>query len=137
MDEVKVSRITNTSEQIQFLSKIESHFDLIVIDNISDLFSFEYSKDELSLEKNQLFMKYMHSLSQIIIQNKIPVVITNMIRNIDQKEIENLEKSISMFTHMKIRLSKKGTKYVGNVYSPFEEIEFYYEISSDGLHDFS
>ncbi len=137
MDKVKVSRITNTSEQIQFLSKIESHFDLIVIDNISDLFSFEYSKDELSLEKNQLFMKYMHSLSQIIIQNKIPVVITNMIRNIDQVEIENLEKSISMFTHMKIRLSKKGAKYVGNVYSPFEEIEFYYEISSDGLHDFS
>ena len=137
MDKVKVSRITNTSEQIQFLSKIESHFDLIVIDNISDLFSFEYSKDELSLEKNQLFMKYMHSLSQIIIQNKIPVVITNMIRNIDQMEIENLEKSISMFTHMKIRLSKKGAKYVGNVYSPFEEIEFYYEISSDGLHDFS
>ncbi len=33
--------------------------------------------------------------------------------------------------------SKKGTKYVGNVYSPLEEIEFYYEISSDGLHDFS
>jgi len=60
-----------------------------------------------------------------------------MIRNIDQEEIENLEKSISMFTHMKIRLSKKGAKYVGNVYSPFEEIEFYYEISSDGLHDFS
>jgi len=139
LDNVKVGRITNTSEQLQYLSKIteSENFSLVIIDNVTDLFSFEYSKDELSLEKNQLFMKYMHSLSQIIIQNKIPVVITNMIRNIDQEEIENLEKSISMFTHMKIRLSKKGAKYVGNVYSPFEEIEFYYEISSDGLHDFS
>ena len=73
MDKVKVGRITNTSEQIKFLQKIKPHFDLVVIDNISDLFSFEYSRDELSLEKNQTFMKYMHSLSQIIIQNKISV----------------------------------------------------------------
>jgi len=37
MDKVKVARITNTSEQIKFLSKINSNFDLIVIDNVSDL----------------------------------------------------------------------------------------------------
>jgi DNA repair protein RAD51 len=144
MDKVKVGRITNTSEQIKFLQKIKPHFDLVVIDNISDLFSFEYSKDELSLEKNQLsleknqtFMKYMHSLSQIIIQNKISVIITNIIRNIDHVEIENLEKSISMFTHMKIRLAKNNGKYIANVYSPLEEIQFDYKISSDGLHDAS
>jgi len=137
MDKVKVGRITNTSEQIKFLQKIKPHFDLVVIDNISDLFSFEYSKDELSLEKNQTFMKYMHSLSQIIIQNKISVIITNMIRNIDHVAIENLERSISMFTHMKIRLAKKNGKCIGNAYSALEEIQFDYKISSDGFHDAS
>jgi len=134
MDKVKVGRITNTSEQIKFLQKIKPYFDLVVIDNISDLFSFEYSRDELSLEKNQTFMKYMHSLSQIIIQNKISVIITNIIRNIDHVTIENLEKSISMFTHMKIRLAKKNGKYIGNAYSPLEEIQFDYKISTDGLN---
>ena len=137
MDKVKVGRVTNTSEQIKFLQKIKPHFDLVVIDNISDLFSFEYSKDELSLEKNQSFMKYMHSLSQIIIQKNISVIIINMIRNIDHVTIENLEKSISMFTHMKIRLAKNNGKYIANVYSPLEEIQFDYKISSDGLHDAS
>ena len=138
MDNVLVNRITNSAEQIDALSKIsESHFDLIVIDNITDLFSFEYSKDELSLEKNITFMKYMHSLSQLTIQYNIPVVITNLIRNKNHDEIENLEKSISIFTHTKIKLSKKGTKFMGNVYSPFAENEFYYNISSDGLHNSS
>ncbi len=138
MDKVIVSRIINSAEQIQALSKIsESNFDLIVIDNITDLFSFEYSKDKLTLEKNIAFMKYMHELSKITIQNNIPVVITNMIRNIDQHETENLEKSISIFTHTKIKLSKKGTKFTGKVYSPFSENIFNYNISSDGLHNSS
>ena len=137
MDKVKVARITNTSEQIKFLSKINSNFDLIVIDNVSDLFSFEYSKDEVSLEKNQSIMKYMHSLSQITIQNKIPTVITNMIRTIDNTEKENLEKSVSKFTHMKIKLSKKGTKYIAKSYSPFQEIAFDYKISLDGFQELS
>lgn len=57
LENVQVARVTNTSEQIQYLSKIkDSNFALIVIDNITDLFSFEYSKDKLSLEKNISFM---------------------------------------------------------------------------------
>ncbi len=78
-------------------------------------------------------MKYMHELSKITIQNNVPVVITNMIRNIDKNEVENLEKSISIFTHTKIKLSKKGTQFSGKVYSPFSECIFNYNISSSGL----
>ncbi len=138
MEKVIVSRITNSSEQIKALSKIvESHFDLIVIDNITDLFSFEFSKDELTLEKNIVFMKYMHELSKITIQKNIPIVVTNMIRNLDKTEIENLEKSINIFTHTKIKLSKKGTKFTGKVYSPFSECIFNYNISSNGLQNSS
>ena len=134
MDKVIVSRITNSAEQLHALSKTsESNFTLLVIDNITDLFSFEYHEDELSLEKNILFMKYMHTLSKTTIQNNIPVVITNMIRNIDHYEIENLEKSISMFTHTKIKLSKQGTEFIGKVLSPFSENTFNYNISSNGL----
>jgi len=81
LDRVKVARITNTSEQINYLSKIkEDSFALVVIDNITDLFSYEFSKDVQNLEKNIIFMQYMHDLSLISIQKKIPIIVTNMIR---------------------------------------------------------
>ncbi len=80
-------------------------------------------------------MKYMRTLSLFSIQNNVPIVITNMIRTIDDKEIENLKNSIDMFTHIKIRLSKEGNKFTGNAYSPFEKNKFYFVISEIGLHD--
>jgi len=80
-------------------------------------------------------MKYMRALSQVSIQNNVPIVITNMIRSVDNNEIENLKKSISIFTHIKIRLSKKGPKFIGNVSTPFQENKFHYFISINGLHD--
>ena len=135
LDRVKVGRVTNSSEQIQFLSKIKDQdFSLVVIDNVSDLFSFEYGKEEQNLEKNVTFMQYMHELSLISIQKKLPIVVTNIIRKIDDLEIENLDKSISMFTHMKIKLSKTGKKYSCEIFPSFlEKKEFPYQITKEGL----
>ena len=135
LDRVKVGRITNSSEQIKFLSKIkEQDFSLIVIDNVTDLFSFEYGKEEQNLEKNVTFMQYMHELSLISFQKKLPIVVTNIIRKIDDLEIENLDKSISMFTHMKIKLLKIGKKYSCEIFPSFlEKKKFPYQITKEGL----
>jgi len=135
LDRVKVGRVTNSSEQIQLLSKIKDQdFSLVVIDNVSDLFSFEYGKEEQNLEKNVTFMQYMHELSLISIQKKLPIVVTNIIRKIDDLEIENLDKSISMFTHMKIKLLKIGKKYSCEIFPSFlEKKEFSYQITKEGL----
>lgn len=136
LDNVKVGRITNTSEQLQSLSKIteSENFSLVIIDNVTDLFSFEYSKVTQELEKRNLFMKYMHDLSLIAIQKKIPIVVTNMIREIDEIEKEHLEKSISIFTHMKIKLTKKGTNYFGEILSPLHcKMKFSYLITKNGI----
>src|SRR3989304_3836312 len=73
----------------------------------------------LNLEKNVTFMEYMHELSFISIQKKLPIIVTNMIRQIDDLEKENLAKSISMFTHIKIKLLKKETKYFGEIFPSF------------------
>jgi len=136
LDNVKVGRITNTSEQLQYLSKIteSENFSLVIIDNVTDLFSFEYSKVTQELEKRNLFMKYMHDLSLIAIQKKIPIVVTNMIRKIDEIEKENLDKSISIFTHIKIKLTKKGTNYYGEILSPIHrKMKFSYLITKNGI----
>jgi DNA repair protein RAD51 len=135
LENVKVGRITNTSEQIQYLSKIkENEFSLVIIDNVTDLFSFEFPKEEQILERNTIFIQYMRDLSSITIEKNLPIVITNMIRKIDDLEKENMEKSINLFTHIKIKLLKKGTKYFGEILPSFiQKKEFEYQITKEGL----
>ena len=134
LDKIKVNRVTNTAQQIKYLLKIPlENYSLIVVDSVTDLFSFEYSKKEQSLEKHISFMKYMHSLSSIAINRKIPIIVTNIVRTIDKREKENLEESISMYTHTKIKLSKNDNGYLCQVISPFVNKKFRYTITSSGL----
>ena len=136
LDKIKVGRITNTAQQIQYLSKSSlKNYSLIIVDSVTDLFSFEYSKKEQSLEKHISFMKYMHSLSSIAINRKIPIIVTNIVRTIDKREKENLEESISMYTHTKIKLSKDGNRYFCQAISPFDNKKFQYTITSKGITD--
>ena len=136
LNKIKVGRITNTAQQIKYLSKIPlGSYSLIIIDSITDLFSFEYSKKEQSLEKHISFMKYMHNLSSIAIDTQIPVIVTNIIRTINKHEKENLEESINMYTHTKIKLSKNNNGYLCQAVSPFDNKKFQYTITSSGLVD--
>ena len=134
LDKIKVNRITNTAQQIDCLSKTSpERYSLIIVDSVTDLFSFEYSKKEQSLEKHISFMKYMHNLSSIAIDGKIPIIVTNIVRTINKHEKENLEESISMYTHTKIKLSKNSNGYLCQVISPFVKKKFQYTITSSGL----
>lgn len=135
LKQITVSRLTNTSEQIRSIEHITDNFSLIVVDNVTDLFSYEYKKDESTFEKNSLFMKYMQKLSCFAISKKIPVVVTNMIRNIDGKEIENMKSAIDPFTHIKIHLAKNSSKFNGKIYSAFAENSFSYVIDTSGLSE--
>jgi len=136
LEKITVSRITNTSEQIKSLQNIiENNFSLIVIDNITDLFSYEYRTDESIFEKNSLFMKYMHELSKFAITKKIPIVVTNMIRAIDDKEVENMQSAIDPFTHIKIHLFKNSSNFNGEIYWALKKENFSYTIAKIGLSD--
>ncbi|WKT58371.1 recombinase RecA [Candidatus Nitrosotenuis chungbukensis] len=108
LDKITVGRITNAQEQFNAISKIgQSDFSLVIIDNITDLFSFEYSKEDQILEKNKQFTKYMKQLATVSFEKKIPIVVVNMIRKINDIEQENLDSVMSLFTHIKIKLLKK------------------------------
>ncbi len=135
LDNIIVARITNASEQISYVKKIyEIKPKLVVIENISELFTFEYSKETSSLEKHVKFMEYMHMLSLAAIQQKLPIVVTNTVRSTNQQEVENLGKSISMFTHKKIRLDKNGKRCTAQVFPSFGDVKkISYEINESGL----
>ncbi len=136
LKQITVSRLTNTSEQIKSIQKFENeNFSLIVIDNITDLFSYEYTKNESTFEKNFLFMKYMRELSKFAITKKISIIFTNMIRTIENKEIENMKNAIDPFTHIKIHLFKNSTKFSGTIYWSLDKKPFSYDIDTLGLSD--
>ena len=136
LEKITVSRITNTSEQIKSINNLEqSDFTLIVVDNITDLFSYEYQKDESTFEKNLLFMKYMHNLSKLAITKKIPIIITNMIRIANDVEVEDMQNAIDLYTHIKINFFKNLSKFNGQIYWALKKENFSYTISKIGLSD--
>jgi len=138
LDKITVSRITNTSEQINLVKNFkEMNFSLIAIDNITDLFSYEYTTEKSIFKKNSLFMKHLHDLSLIAINNDIPIVITNMVRNIGEEDVENMRQAIDLFTHIKIKLSKNSQKYHGEVNWLLNRHSFTYIIDSTGLSDYT
>jgi len=136
LNNIIVSRITNTSEQINSIKNFkENNFSLIIIDNITDLFSYEYKNNQSIFKKNSLFMKYMRELSLYAVTHKVPIVITNMIRNSNEQEVENMSTAIDLFTHIKIHLFKNSSTYNGEISSPFNNENFSYTITSSGLSD--
>lgn len=137
LDRISVARITNVMEQQNTLDKIrQSDFSLVIIDNVTDLFSFEYPKEEQFLQKTSQFSKYMKSLSQIALQTRIPIILTNMIRKIDDTEQENMDSIISLYTHIKIKLAKKQPNYTAQVFvNPLKLNQFSYTITKQGLTD--
>ena len=136
LNNIIVSRVTNTSEQINSIKNFkENNFSLIIIDNITDLFSYEYKNNQSIFKKNSLFMKYMRELSLYAVTHKVPIVITNMIRNSNEQEVENMSTAIDLFTHIKIHLFKNSSIYNGEISSPFNKENFSYTIKSSGLSD--
>ena len=134
LDRITVSRIINTSEQIRTVRDLKSdQFSLVVIDNVTDLFSYEFK--DMTAEKNLTFMKHMHDLAKFSIKFKIPVIMTNMIRTFQNSQVENMKSAIDPFTHIKIRLSKVGQKFQGRVWWALGSTNFTYKINTSGVSD--
>lgn len=135
LDMVMVARVTNSAEQIGYLAKLsEINPRLFVIDNVTDLFSFEYSRESSTLQRHVKFMEYMHALSLLCMEHKIPIVVTNTIRQSERSQRESLDRSISIFTHKKIRLERNGKKFTAEVLPSFGGKKVVsYTITSQGL----
>ena len=82
-------------------------------------------------------MKYMHNLSNISLEKDIPIIVTNMIRTIDDKDIENLEKAINLFTHVKIHLTKNSNFINGELTTINKKSEFSFVITNEGVKNAS
>ena len=137
LDNLHVSRVTNTQNQIHTLTNFNNKdFSLLIIDNITDLFSFEYSKKEHIIEKNINFGNYITNLSKIALSKNIPIIITNQILSHDEKNYERMHAQLENYVHQKIQLEKIKNNYICKVLSPFiHETKFDYIITNSGIEE--
>ena len=137
LDNLHVLRVTNTQKQIEILTNFNNEdFSLLIIDNIADLFSFEYSKKEHIIEKNINFGNYMINLSKLALSKNIPIIITNQILSHDEKNYERMQPQLENYVHQKIQLEKIKNNYTCKVITPFiQETKFDYKITNSGIEE--
>lgn len=132
LDRITVARVTNAAEQE---AAARNGFSMILVDSATDLFSYEYPSKESAPERNRLFMGHMRSLAGAAVSEGIPVVVTNMVRTVNEEEIENMKAAIDPFTHVKIHLSRAGSEFRGAARWALGGLDFAYEIGAEGLRD--
>ena len=137
LDKIKVNRVTDTAQQIQYLSKISlENYSLIIVDSVTDLFSFEYSKKEHLIKKNTNFGNYMIKLSKLTQLMNIPIIITNQIFSHDDMHYQRMHVHLENYIHQKIQLEKIKNNYTCKVSAPFiHEIKFDYKITNSGIEE--
>jgi len=137
LENLHVSRVTNTQKQIELLTNFNNeNFSLLIIDNITDLFSFEYSKKEYAIEKNVNFGNYMINLTKLALSKNLPIIITNQILSHDEKNYERMHTQLENYVHQKIQLEKIKNNYTCKVLSPFiQETKFDYKITNSGIEE--
>ena len=137
LENLHISHVTDTQKQIDVLEHFQNnHFSLLIIDNIADLFSFEYSKKEHIIEKNVKFGNYMIKLSKLTQSNNIPVIITNQVLSHDDISYQRMHIQLENYVHQKIQLEKIKNRYTCKVSSPFIfNAKFDYKITNSGIEE--
>ena len=137
LENLHVSRVTDTQKQIEVLKSFEKDiFSLLIIDNISDLFSFEYSKKEHLIKKNANFGNYIIKLSRLTQLKNIPIIITNQIFSYDDINYQRMHLHLENYIHQKIQLEKTKNRHTCKVSSPFiHDRKIDYKITNSGIEE--
>ena len=137
LENLHISRVTNTQEQLEILNNLPNqNLSLLIIDNITDLFAFEYAKREHLIEKNNNFTNFMINLSKISLIQNIPIIITNQILQNDDKKYQRMYMQLENYVHQKIQLEKIKNNFTCKVSSPFiYETKFNYKITNSGIEE--
>ncbi len=137
LDKIYFHKVYNVTDQMTVLKKIPmlENLKLVIIDNISDLFSFEYTQS-LSAEKHMKLMRLMHELALYAINCDVAIVITNNVRFDGYENKEYLGRSIATFTHVKIELEKDKNVFKAKLLQPIlKPRSEFFQISEKGITD--
>ena len=114
---ISVARVQNVAEQEGVVARLllqqqtrhgpAAEFDLVVVDSLTDLFSYEYSRYGDLRERNRLFFGYMRSLARLAVHHGVTVMTSNVVRMSGDAEVENMAAEVDMFAHVRIRLARE------------------------------
>ncbi|MCE2498152.1 MAG: hypothetical protein J4F28_04030 [Nitrosopumilaceae archaeon] len=113
---ISVARVQNVAEQEGVVARLlqqqpprhgPAEFDLVAVDSLTDLFSYEYSRYGDLRERNRLFFGYMRSLARLAVHRGVTVMTSNVVRTSGDAEVENMAAEIDMFAHVRIRLARE------------------------------
>ena len=137
LENLQISRVTNTQEQLEILNNLpKQDFSLLIIDNITDLFAFEYAKREHLIEKNNNFTNFMINLSKISLLQNIPIIITNQTLQTDNSNYQRMYMQLENYLHQKIQLEKIKNDFSCKITSPFiHDTKFNYKITNSGIEE--
>lgn len=117
---ISVARVQNVAEQEGVIARLLQQqtrhgpaegFDLVVVDSLTDLFSYEYSRYGDLRERNRMFFGYMRSLARLAVHHGVSIMTSNVVRRSGDAEVENMAAEVDMFAHVRIRLYRGESDY--------------------------
>ncbi|MGH9879246.1 MAG: ATPase domain-containing protein [Nitrososphaerales archaeon] len=137
LDKIYVAKVYSSADQITAIKRIPQmkNLQLVVIDSVGDLYSFEY-KQSMGAEKHLKLMRFMHELALYAINCNVAIIVTNSVRFTGTEQVQYLDKSISNFTHFKISLSKHNDVFKAQLLQPALGLkEAFFRVSDKGITD--
>ena len=112
---ISVARVQSVAEQTGVVTRLLQQpqhepvagFDLVVVDSLTDLFSYEYSRYGNLRERNRLFFGYMRNLARLAVHRGVTIMTSNVVRTSGDVEVENMAAEVDMFAHVRIRLARE------------------------------
>lgn len=132
LDNISVLRAASVSDQLGAPRRLAPDVSVLLVDNVTDLFLYEYAGDRRVSYRSHLFMKHMRDLSLLARAKNIPVVVSNMIRHANGQETESMGRAIGLYTHAKMRLSG-SPEYMARCSSLDRTVQFGYSVEGWGV----
>ena len=122
---ISVARVQSVAEQLEVLHKLDKDgrsggdydggvgFDLVVIDSLTDLFSYEYSRYGDLRERNKSLFRYVRGLAKLAVRSRVTVMASNVVRVYGDEEVENMADEVGLFAHVRVRLFREENRSGG------------------------
>ena len=127
---IDVLRATSVAEQVA-APAMAGDVDLLLLDNITDLFSYEYGEEKAPARGREL-ASHMREIARWAITYDAGVMVANTVRRAGDDNVESMRHVVDLYTHVKLRLSG-GPEYVAECSRWDATARFGYTIHAGGL----
>lgn len=131
LDAIMVLRATSVAEQVAVPS-MTGDVDLLLIDNVTDLFAYEYSDERSAPDRGRMLAMHMRDISWQATHGGMAVIVANTMRYTGNGGAESMQHVMDMYTHTKLWLS--GAPEYEAEYRRWDAImRFTYAIYDNGI----